>query len=228
MADLARALSEGRAGRLDRVGFLAELAQAPLWVPVVPDADGGAPSLWVFSWQDSPTAAAFSSAALLDAFGEVPAHVEVTGAQLAATWSPDLALALDPGSPDGLVLPGTVVVTVPDAGPQVVAAGSTVYVGEPASAPAPFFGTALTEAAQATPGVVQAWLVQLYEERLGPRLVGGVQLHEGADPGQVMPVLAEAVTRALPAEQDLDLVALTGGLLATAQAQLVPLLPTAT
>ena len=75
------------------------------------------------------------------------------------------------------------------------------------------------------PGVVQAWLVQLFEERLGPRLVGGVQLQEGADPAQVMPVLAEAVTRALPAEQDLDLVALTGGLLETAQAQLVPLLP---
>jgi hypothetical protein len=227
MSEYATAVVRLRDGRLDPPGFLEVLARTQLWVPVAaqaPDGSGGM-QLRVFEWQGRPHGAVFSSADRMAGFGNTQAHVVLTGQQLAATWPRDLAIAVDPGSPQGLVLPGEAMASVAAGGREAVEAGSPVAIGEPATPPPAHLRDALVAACVQTDVVRQAWLFQLHQERLGSRLVAGVQLAEGTEAAAVMPALAEAVAGALSPEEPLDLLVLSGAMLDDVAARIQPVLP---
>jgi hypothetical protein len=226
MPEYADAVQQLRDGRLDPPGFLEVLARTQLWVPVgatATDGSGGM-QLWVFDWQGRPHGAVFSSAERMAGFGNTQAHVVLSGQELAATWPSDLAVAVDPGSPEGLVLPGEAMASVAVAAREAVQAGSPVVIGEPATRPPEHVRDALLAACLRTDGVRQAWLFELHQERLGSRLVAGVQLAEGAEEAAVMPALAEVVASGLSPEEPLDLLVLSGAMLDDVRQRIEPVL----
>lgn len=184
--DLERALLALHRGEGSRAGVLAALESAEV---VVPRPAGGGPGepeelqLPVMRSGDGRRAVPlFTSPGRLAAAVEVEtAYLQVAFGALAEGWPPDVGALIDPGGPLELMLAiGAEGPARP--GPNAVAAGSRVLVGDPAQEPEGAL-EALGALFASIPAVEAAWRAQVYIEAPGevPHVAIGVRAAEGTD-----------------------------------------------
>jgi SseB protein C-terminal domain/SseB protein N-terminal domain len=202
---LEELMADAHRGRTPTAEFLSALLTAEVFLSPQ-SLEGRELSLGARQGRDGALyIPAFTSHERLARFTGSDQAVGVNLRDLAKSWPEDVALVIDPGDPVELVLPGHEVRRIAGGsglgGVQVVPAGTSVMIGEPAIEPEAVL-SAVREACSQRPEVAAAYRAQLYVARPGEEshLAIGLVVDGRAESSELQRHVA-AAARAAGAEQ---------------------------
>lgn len=211
-----QAIAGLKAESLSRDEFLHELSTATLDVPLIHTDQGN--TLWTFQANNMTCGGVFTTDEHMNESGApIEGYVELTGAQLAEQWPPELVVFLNPGTADAdLMIPGSEIARMADGNlgntERVAKAGTSIRVGAPPTPPAPEYVDAAQGLVNAFGDIEACYLFQAMVGDNPADLVLGVALKPGIDPAQLMPHAADWITKHLPGGRGIDMLPLSPSL----------------